>query len=193
MRSPSSAWFAAIMVAILLGTSGCVGLAVGAGATAGVSAYEQRSVSDQAKDIKIHSQISSSWLEYDQMLRIDLGIEVYEGRVLLTGFVKEEQRRAEAVRLAWAADGVREVYNEIQVGEGGNLTRDSWITTQLTSKITLDKDVSAINYSIETVNGTIYLIGAARSRVELDKVIAHTRTIEYVRKVVNHVEIKDVS
>ena len=193
MKSLSSVCRAAMMAAVLLVTSGCAGLIVGAGATAGVAAYEQRSVGDQAKDIKIHTQITSAWLQYDQMFPIDFGVEVYEGRVLLTGIAKEEQKRADAVRLAWTADGVREVYNEIQVGEGGNVARDSWITTQLTSKITFDKQISAINYSIETVDGTIYLIGAAKDQAELDKVIAHARTIEFVRKVVSHVEVKGVS
>ncbi len=193
MKSLSSVCRAAMMAVVLIGTSGCAGLIVGAGATAGVAAYEQRSVGDQAKDIKIHTQITSAWLQYDQMFPIDFGVEVYEGRVLLTGIAKEEQKRADAVRLAWTADGVREVYNEIQVGEGGNVARDSWITTQLTSKITFDKQISAINYSIETVDGTIYLIGAAKDQAELDKVIAHARTIEFVRKVVSHVEVKGVS
>lgn len=193
MKSLSSVCRAAMMAAVLIGTSGCAGLIVGAGATAGVAAYEQRSVGDQAKDIKIHTQITSAWLQYDQMFPIDFGVEVYEGRVLLTGIAKEEQKRADAVRLAWTADGVREVYNEIHVGEGGNVARDSWITTQLTSKITFDKQISAINYSIETVDGTIYLIGAAKDQAELDKVIAHARTIEFVRKVVSHVEVKGVS
>ena len=193
MKSLSFVCRAAMMAAFLIGTSGCAGLIVGAGATAGVAAYEQRSVGDQAKDIKIHTQITSAWLQYDQMFPIDFGVEVYEGRVLLTGIAKEEQKRADAVRLAWTADGVREVYNEIQVGEGGHLARDSWITTQLTSKITFDKEISAINYAIETVDGTIYLIGAARDQAELDKVIAHARTIEFVRKIVSHVEVKGVS
>ena len=51
----------------------------------------------------------------------------------------------------------------------------------------------AINYSVETVNGTIYLIGIAQNQEELDRVIAHARTIEYVRKVVDHVRVKKPS
>ncbi len=53
--------------------------------------------------------------------------------------------------------------------------------------MTLDERVRTINYNIETVNGVIYLIGIARDRDELDRVIEYARNIPYVRKVVNYV------
>ena len=101
--------------------------------------------------------------------------------------------QADAVRLAWKVIGVKEVINEIQVtSDSGviDLARDSWITTQLKSKLTLDNKVLAINYVIETVNGIVYLIGIAQNQGELDRVIAHSRTISYVRQVISHVRVK---
>ncbi|MEE2722499.1 MAG: BON domain-containing protein, partial [Pseudomonadota bacterium] len=83
--------------------------------------------------------------------------------------------------------------NEIEVAESGGLTgygRDIWISTRLQSALLFDKQVSSINYSIKTVRGTVYLIGIAQSRMELDRVINHARSLDYVRKVVNHVKIK---
>ena len=58
------------------------------------------------------------------------------------------------------------------------------------SKLTLDNKVLAINYAIETVNGIVYLIGIAQNQGELDRVIAHSRTISYVRQVISHVRVK---
>ncbi len=46
-------------------------------------------------------------------------------------------------------------------------------------KLTLDNKVLAINYAIETVNGIVYLIGIAQNQSELDRVIAHSRTINF--------------
>ena len=51
----------------------------------------------------------------------------------------------------------------------------------------------AINYSIETVAGTVYLIGVAQNGVELEKVIDHARGLSYVRKIISHVRIKGTS
>ena len=68
--------------------------------------------------------------------------------------------------------------------------RDMWITTRLTWKITFDKNVHAINYVVETVNGTVYLIGIAQNQPELDRVIAYARGLTYVKKVISHVRLK---
>jgi osmotically-inducible protein OsmY len=179
------------LIALLLG--GCVGVAAGAGATVGVAAYQERGIETAAKDLNLEAQIVKLWLQQDEMLTLKLGVEAYEGRILLTGVVEDPQMRADAVRLAWKVIGVREVINEIQVtSDSGlvDLARDSWITTQLKGKLTLDNKVLAINYAIETVNGIVYLIGIAQNQGELDRVIAHSRTIAYVRQVISHVRVK---
>ena len=185
-----STWFVPV-IALLLG--GCVGVAVGAGATAGVAAYQERGIEAAAIDLNLEAQIIKLWLQQDDMLTLKLGVEAYEGRILLTGVVEDPQMQADAVRLAWKVIGVKEVINEIQVtSDSGviDLARDSWITTQLKSKLTLDNKVLAINYAIETVNGIVYLIGIAQNQGELDRVIAHSRTISYVRRVISHVRMK---
>ena len=179
------------LIALLL--SGCVGVAAGVGATAGVAAYQERGIEAAAIDLNLEAQIVKLWLQQDETLTLKLGVEAYEGRILLTGVVEDPQMRADAVRLVWKVIGVREVINEIQVtSDSGviDLARDSWITTQLKSKLTLDNKVLAINYAIETVNGIVYLIGIAQNQGELDRVIAHSRTISYVRQVISHVRVK---
>ena len=94
--------------------------------------------------------------------------------------------------MAWKTEGVKDVINEIQTGTSSlrDLAKDAWITTQLHSKITLDKNILAINYSIETVNGIVYLIGIAQNQQELGRVIAHARNLSYVRRIISHVRVK---
>jgi osmotically-inducible protein OsmY len=197
MKRPSAARLFGLLfiTAALLGLPGCAGMIIGAGAAAGTAAYSERGLGGSATDVKVHAAITSAYLEADDMLPVKIGVEVYDGRVLLTGVATDENMRAEAVRIAWETAGVTEVYNEIQLSGGGamNLAHDSWITTQLKTKITFDKDIMAVNYSIETVDGVIYLIGVAQSQAELDKVIAHARTIDYVKDIIPHVEIKQAA
>ena len=83
--------------------------------------------------------------------------------------------------------------NEVAVSENplSDLANDTWITTKLKTKMTFDKDILAINYSIETVGAVIYLIGIAQDKAELQRVLNHARSIDYVKRVVNHVRIKD--
>jgi osmotically-inducible protein OsmY len=185
----------ALSISALLGLSlqGCVSAVIGVGATAGTAAMEERGLAGAADDTALRLRINALLSEKDERLWRKVGMQVYMGRVLLTGTVDTPAMRAEAVRLAWQAEGVKEVINELQLTESGGASgfaRDTWISTQLKSALLFDKQVSSINYSIETVLGTIYLIGLAQDRAELDRVMNHARGLSYVKKVVNYVKIK---
>ena len=172
--------------------SGC-GVIAGIGAATGVAAYQERGVEGAANDLKIQIRIVDKWLDKDSEIFRKISLEVYQARVLLTGYAKDEKMRAESVRLAWQAQGVKEVLNEIQLDtdkKETSLARDSWITTQLKSKITFDKKIYAVNYFLETVNGIVYLLGVAQTQEELDLVKAYARNLNYVRRVISHVRIK---
>ncbi len=137
--------------------------------------------------------VTKSWRDYNVKMAEDLGCTVYEGRVLITGEVPSEEWRAEAVKRAWRVDGVKEVYDEIQVGPEEGFTQDmgdTAITTKLSTQIKLDADVKSINYTITTVRGVVYVIGSARSQRELDDVVNHARNIANVRRVVSYVRIR---
>jgi osmotically-inducible protein OsmY len=181
---------------VILGAAalqGCVGAAVGGAATVGVAAYQERGIDGVAQDFKLATEIRTKWIDYNHLIPTKVSVEVYEGRALLTGVVQDEPMRADAVRLAWQVVGIKEVLNEIQVAKSGTVidfSRDAWITGQLKSRITFDEKIMAVNYHVETVNGTIYLIGIAQTQDELDRVVATARSIGYVRNIVSHVRVK---
>ncbi|MAF49204.1 MAG: BON domain-containing protein [Rhodospirillaceae bacterium] len=179
--------------ALLLPLTGCAA-AVGGGAAVGVAAVQERGIKTRVSDLKIETMILKEFLVTEIKSLAVIDVEVYEGRVLLTGTTTKTKLADQAVALSWKADGVKEVINEIQLSKSStvaNYAKDTWITTQLTTKLTLDEDVLSINYAIETVNGTVYLIGIAQDKKELGRVIAHAGNVQYVRNVVNHVRIKD--
>ena len=191
----SSIIFAIYSVAFLLlaaGLSGCVGLAVGAGATAGTAAMQDRGLGGVIDDTVIHGKITSAYLANDVKFKL-IAAKVHEGRVLLTGTVRKPEDRVEVVRHAWKVKGVKTVINEIRVEDDSgvlDLARDKWVSAQLRLKITFDAKIKAINYAIDTVNGTVYLMGVAQNERELALVRNHARSLEYVRRVVSHVRIK---
>lgn len=185
--------FALFAAGSALALQGCVGAAVGAGATAGVAIAQERSVGAAIDDTTIQLNVNSALLQKNEALFRKVGTEVVEGRVLLTGVVLTPEDRIEAGRLAWTVNGVKEVLNEVAVSDKSSVAdfaKDTWITTQLRTKLLGDRLVSDINYSIETVNGTIYLMGIAQSEAELERVTGHARTIRGVQRVVSHVRLK---
>ena len=183
---------AAALLLMSSGLSGCVGLAVGAGATAGTAALQDRGLGGAIDDTVIHGKITSAYLSNDVKFKL-IAVKVHEGRVLLTGTVPKPEDRVEAVRHAWKVEGVKTVINEITVEDDSgvlDLVRDKWVSTQLRLKITFDGKIKAINYAIDTVNGTVYLMGIAQNERELALVRNHARSLDYVRRVVSHVRIK---
>jgi len=190
------AFAALLMFGAAAGLTGCVGAAVGAGATVGVAAMDDRGVQGVARDAGLATQVRGKWLNYDletgDTLAVDGSVKVYNRRAMLTGTVKTEDIRAKAVRLTWEVEGIEEVINELAVGDTtiSDAAIDSWISTQLTTKLTFDKDVQAINYIIETENAVVYLLGTAQSQAELDRVLGHARGISRVRDVVSHIRVK---
>lgn len=173
--------------------SGCVSMAIGAAATGGVAVAEERSVGTVVDDFTINVAVNESLFNFNESLFQDVSVDVTEGRVLLTGKVPEPDDRVDAVRLAWQADGVKEVINEIQVTDTGGIESyltDVRISNELRADLLFDRGVSSINYNVETVGGIVYLSGIAQSQAELDLVIDHARTISGVKEVISHVRIK---
>lgn len=187
---------AALSLALVSLVAACepITAVIGAGAAAGTAAAEDRGFDGAVDDTKIRVQINDLWFRQDVQLYQDVGLTVSEGRVMLTGKVKTPETRVDAVRLAWQAAGVRQVIDEIEVTDQSGVSdyaNDVWIANNLRSRLLFDKQIKNINYTVDAVNGSVYLMGIAQSQDELDRVIAHARDISGIRRVVNHVVLKN--
>lgn len=181
-----------LILAAALAVSGCAPLVVGGAGTAAVAASEYRGLKGFASDTQIRASINNLWLQHSLDMTNRIGLTIDQGRVLLTGRAADAQMRLDAVRLAWQAEGVQEVINEIQIDTGAGIVdnaRDTWISTQLRTRLTFDGDIHSQNYSIDTVDGVVYLMGVATTQAELDRVIQHARSVANVQRVVNYVRL----
>jgi len=177
---------------IMLNACSPLGMAAGAGAAIGIAAAREGGVSSAASDLRIQAVINDKWFKYDLKTFAKLHLAVDQGRVLITGVVQDPESRVEAIRLVWQVNGVKQVINEIRLADSEGVqgyVRDAWITTRLRTTLTFDREVQSINYSIETVQGTVYLMGIAQNRAELDRVIEVARTIPHVKQVISYVKM----
>ncbi len=184
----------ALTAALLTSSCTAVGLAVGAAATAGVSVAQERTTRQALTDTEIRVTINNSLLNSGRELFVDVSTEVVEGRVLLTGNVNRPEDRIKAAEIVWATPDVVELINELEVGGGGGVegyAEDVWISAQLRAKLLGDVEVNAINYTIETINKTVHLIGVARNEEELARVVDIASRVPGVEKVVSHVLTKN--
>ena len=185
---------ALLFLAAVPALSGCVAAAVGGAAVTGAALTQERSIGSAVSDFNIQARIEKRLLDYSRDTFKKVGTEVVEGRVLLTGRVESPQERIKAAEIAWTTGGVREVVNELEVGESGGLkaySRAAWISTRIELRLLGDAGVEQENYSIETVNRTVYIFGIAQDEAELDRVVVYCRGVKGVRRVVPHVRMKD--
>lgn len=167
----------------------------GAGATLGTRAAQERGISGAARDAQIRFEINEKWFGLDTDLIKNLNLQVYEGRVLVSGVVQDVKLQDDAIRIAWQPLAVREVINEIEVRDSGGIQKhieDKWIANQIRAKLLFAKNIFSLNYSVESVGSTVYLLGLAQDQDELDLVQQAARTTARVKKVVSHILIKGV-
>ena len=169
-----------------------LGMATGAAATAGTAASKEGGIGGAITDASIKGSIKEAWFRYNVDTFAKLSTTVNQGRVLLTGVVQNPEDRVEAVRLVWQVKGVKQVINEIRVADSEGVSgfvRDNWITTRLRTAMTFEKGIQSLNYSIDTVQGVVYLMGVSMSEGELNKVMSLARTIPNVKQVVSYVKM----
>lgn len=185
---------AAALGAAALALSGCVGAMVGGVATTGVIVAQERTLGAAIDDATIRIDLNHRLFEAGEVLYVSVGLDVIEGRVLLTGIVPTAEHRVEAAQLTWRSSKVKQVLNELEVGARRDIVafvKDKRIGGQLRIALLRDLDIIDINYVITTMNGVVYLLGIAQNQAELDKVVSHASNIGGVEKVVSHVLLKD--
>lgn len=174
---------------------GCAPVAVFGGAsTLGMSATEERGIGGIIDDAAIKAEVNANWWDFDPVLSESVEISVREGRVLLTGAVDTPQRQIDAVRLVWKVEGVKEVIDEMLVGDGagiGGYAGDSWTTTKLKAELLFEPEVRSSNYNVKTYAGKVYLIGIAQDQQELDRVLEIASHLDGVKEVVNYMRLRD--
>ncbi len=158
------------------------------------SPVEDRSIETLRDDTAITFDINEILLgEKHRDLFPEISTDVYEHVVLLTGTVKYAENKQRASDIVRSVKGVKRIINELQVTDQygvGPAANDLWIETKLKVLLLGTKDIRSINYRWRSVNGTVYLIGTARSQVELNTVIDVIRNTERVKKVVNHAWVR---
>ena len=181
---------------IIIVNYGCspTGILATGGGSAMVVAEGERSLGTVIDDATIKVNIAAKFLSADNNLFVNINTSVLEGRVLLTGLVDNQEIRIDAVRLVWEVEGVREIVNEIEIGNRSTLkdyASDLWINTQARAVAAKTIGLKAITYNFETIQGKIYIAGITKKPDQLDELLSALKVIKGVDEIVNYVIIKD--
>ena len=185
-----------VSLILLMINIGCspVGVLASGGSATMVVAEGDRSLGTVVDDATIKLNLSAKFLKSENSLFLDVNSNVTEGRVLLTGLVDTQEIRIEAVRKVWEINGVREVINEIEVGNKTTLkeyVNDLWINTQVKSLAARTIGLRSFSYNFETIKGKVYIAGITSRPEQLQAIVESTKTIKGVNEIVNYVVIKE--
>ncbi|ACT69048.1 putative osmotically inducible protein [Neorickettsia risticii str. Illinois] len=171
----------------------CTPLLIGTtAATVAVTSIQDKGTGEVIDDKAILSRVSGVISSKDFCK--DLTVSVNEGSVLIYGSVRNSTDRVAASKLVWSQEGVREVINEIQVQDKEeSFAESAWIAAQIKLALLVKSSVKSFSYTVEVIDGTVYLLGVAQSKEEFSRVYDIARRIEGVKEVVSYVRLKSAT
>tara|TARA_Y100000782_G_scaffold55021_1_gene61108 strand:- start:15 stop:608 length:594 start_codon:yes stop_codon:yes gene_type:complete len=179
--------FISIFFILLLFTS-CVGTSSQGVFGTGVSvALDPRSLGTQIDDSIMQKNLSARLTLKEKSYLLSINVKVIDGRIFITGKVKNPEEKLQITKLAWETRGVRSVKNDIKIKEKFNFkqsAKDLLITSQLRTALIFDKEIKATNYQIDTYKEKIYIYGIAHTKDERKKVINEAKEILDVEGVI---------
>ena len=156
----------------------------GKGVTIG---FDPRTVGMQIDDTLMQKNLITRLTLTEKKYFLYIQAEVLDGRIFLTGKVDEPEEKIKITKMAWETKGVRSVKNAIEIKGQSNFKsvgKDVLITTQLRTALLFNKLVKSGNYTLETINKTIYIFGIAMNEEEKKEVIEEANNIYDVKEVV---------
>ena len=154
----------------------------------GVSiAYDPRTVGMQIDDSIMQKNLMARLTLTDKKYIIDLSTKVIDGNIFLSGKVDEPEEKLKIIKMAWETKGARSVQSVVTIkGKTNfkNTAKDVLITSQLRTALLFNKLTKSSNYTIDTINGKIYIFGIAMTEDEKKKVISEANEIHGVKEVV---------
>jgi osmotically-inducible protein OsmY len=179
---------------VSIAITGCVPIIIGTGiTTGGYVAVRDKKVGDTITDTKIEAALKKRLYVISAQLYSDVSVVSDHGYVLLTGNVHNPDWINIAEREAWATDGVVGVDNCLSSGEEitvAQAMKDGLITSSCRTSILCDSSIKSVNYKIKTMNGTVYLLGVARSEDELGLVLSKIQSVSGVKKIISYVSLQ---
>ena len=145
-------------------------------------------MTDESIETKAKVNINASNAAYDQA---HLNVISFNGFVLILGQVPTMELKKLATDVVRKLDAVRRIYNELEVGsETGARARakDTWITTQIKSKLLASSDTPGRRVKVVTENSIVYLMGLV-SEKEADRISLEAGKVSDAKRIVKLFEI----
>ena len=184
----------AVSALALIWCTGCPQMAITTAATTAASALvDDRSLEQQGSDLDMKAHIEQQLLADAPAVASHVNVDVYRGRVMLTGAVGKRSQRRTALAVARNVAGDNEIYDDIVVAPGGGLANaagDFAINKDLGVKLLADEGIASQSFQHRVVDGTAYIMGQARSESQVETARQVALQTPGVQQVVTHIMVQ---
>jgi len=181
-----------LLLSSTLFLSACVAV-MAVGAAAGLVVYDKRSVHMIEYDTRLFHDVHTAIVTDKAFDDSRIVVSSFNRVILLTGQTPTPSLRSKADKIARSIKGVRRVYDQIAIDDPISMsqrTKDSWITSQVKTKMLAKKGLSSGSIKVVTEDGVVYLIGKV-SHDQANLAVDVARHVADVRKVVKIFQYTD--
>ena len=175
----------------LLLLNSCVGSSSSGVFGTGVSiALDPRTLGTQIDDAIMQKNLQTRLALTEKTYLVTLSVKVLDGRIFLGGKVDEPEEKLIITKLAWETKGSRSVKNNIVIKQKFsfiNTAKDVLITSQLRTAMIINKNITAANFNIDTVNQKTYVFGIAHNNNEKKEIIQEAKQIVDLKELVTSI------
>ncbi len=163
-----------------------------AGSLVGSASTSTRGFSGTIEDTYLMSKIVSKITLMKLSNFSNITVSVNNGKVLLAGNIENQEKRLELIRKVWWIDGVKEVYNELEIGSQipfSEKTEDFIFEVKIKNRLLLEPGIFSNNYSVDVVNGNVYVVGISSNIKEKTKIENFLNNMNDIKKLILLVDI----
>lgn len=181
-------------VILLITFNACspIGPITSAVGTVGNASISEKGLTKTVEDTYTKSKILAkiSTIKIKNLTNVEVNVAF--GKVLLTGYVNDQVNRLKVVNSVWNIDGVKEVFNEINIGNPPTFsqrTDDMIFQTKIQSRLLFKSGINSSNYHIDVVKGNVYVIGFADNLEEKTLVENFLKKMDDIGRLVTIISI----
>jgi len=177
------------IISLLLNSCAIVGTA---GSLVGSASTSTRGFSGTIEDTYLMSKIVSKITLMKLSNFSNITVSVNNGNVLLAGNIENQEKRLELIKKVWWIDGVKEVYNELEIGPQisfSEKTEDFIFEVKINNRLLLEPGIFSNNYSVNVVNGNVYVMGISSNIEEKTKIENFLKNMNDIKKLILLVDI----
>jgi len=150
------------------------------------TAVDERDMSTISSDTKIKGTIVKKFYDDDKIKSLDISTGCYRGHVYLVGEYDTADQKNRAIKIAKCVESVKNVTTYLlpkKKGDPCGTDENLEIVGKVKAKLVGDKEIWSTNIDIKSIQCRVVLYGLVGSKKEINKAIAHAKSVEGVRGV----------